>query len=181
MKNRYQQLMPYEKPPLYIDKYNLYRKQTNMLGIQPATGLIRLNIIDQVTKKEIPNSTITFYVTDGPDRDIPIIHIVTILNPIRIELPMANDLGTKIVGPEYAFSTYNLSVNVFGYFTNYIYNVRLFPDVTTDFTVEMIPVTQPQMTPIIEERTEIPPHPRDEPVNSQNFYKVEKYFHSSPW
>ena len=123
MKNRYQQLMRSEKPPLYIDKYNLYRKQANMLGTQQPTGFIRLNIVDQVTKVEIPNSTITFYVTDGLDRDIPIIHIVTILNPIRIELPMANDLGTQIVGPEYAFSTYNLSVNVFGYFTNYIYNM----------------------------------------------------------
>ena len=84
---------------------------------------------------------------------------------------MVVDLGTKIAGPEYEFSTYSLSVNVFGYFTNYIYNIRLFPNVTIDFTVEMIPVTQPLMEPIIERRIEIPPHPKDELMNGQNLKK----------
>jgi hypothetical protein len=58
-------------------------------------------------------------------------------------------------------TTYNISVDIFGYFTNIIYNNRLFPNVTTDFVIEMIPITQPQPQPIIEERLELPPHPRD--------------------
>jgi len=79
---------------------------------------------------------------------------------------MANVIGTQLVGPEYNFSTYNIRIDVFGYFSRNIYNVRLFPDTTTNFDIELIPVTQIPVThieaqPLIEERLEIPPHPRD--------------------
>lgn len=171
MKNRYQQLMRYRDLPLFMIEEEICQNQINMLEIQPTAGFVRLNIIDQVTKESIPYATITFYVTDGSNRDIPIMHIVTTLNPIRIELPMAADLGTQIVGPEYDFSTYNISIDVFGYFTRIIYNIRSFSNTTTDFTIEMIPVTQISELPVIEERVDIPPHPRDEPINSQNLKK----------
>lgn len=93
-----------------------------------------------MTKKPIPYATIIVYVTNGPQRDIPIMHLVTTLNPVRINLPMANELGTQILGPEYQFSTYNISIDVFGYFTRMIYNIRLFPNTTTDFVIEMITI-----------------------------------------
>jgi len=125
------------------------------------TGFLKLNITDKVIKKSVLNATITLYVTDGTNRDIPIMHIITTLNPIRLELPMANVIGTQLVGPEYNFSTYNLRIDVFGYFSRNIYNIRLFPDTTTNFDVELIPVTHIEAQPLIEERFDIPPHPRD--------------------
>lgn len=155
---------------MYINPFeNIYpcwsifqsQNNNNMIENQNATGFMRLHIIDQVTKENIPYATITAYVTDQARRDIPIMHLVTTLNPVRIELPIAHELGTKIHGPEYDFSTYNISVDIFGYFTNIIYNNRLFPGVTTDFVIEMVPITVPQPVPIIEERLDIPPHPRD--------------------
>lgn len=164
MKNRYQQQLVscYKAPPLYFSKYNnLYNNQINMLEVQNNTGFIRIYIIDQVSREPIPYATITVYVTDGTQRDIPIMHLITTLHPVRIELPMASDIGTQIVGPEYDFSTYNVSIDVFGYFKHIIYNIRLFPNTTSAFTIEMVPVTQVQLQPIIEERIEIPPHPRD--------------------
>ena len=167
MKNRYQLQLKscYKEPPLYLNKYN---NQPNMLEVQNNTGFIRLYIIDQVSREPIPYSTITVYVTDGQARDVPIMHLVTTINPVRIELPMASEVGTIIVGPEYDFSTYNISIDVFGYFTQIIYDIRLFPNTTTSFTIEMVPVTQVQLQPIIEERIIIPPHPRDEVINGQN-------------
>ncbi len=141
--------------------WNIYQSQNNMLGNQNATGFMRIYIIDQETRENLSNATITIYVTDGMRRDVPVMHIITTLNPVRVELPMANILGTQIAGPEYDFSTYNLRVDAFGYFANLVFNIRLFPNVTTDFLIEMIPVTQPQNYPIIEERLDIPPHPRD--------------------
>mgnify|MGYP000855547226 CR=1 FL=1 len=139
---------------------NLYQSQNN-ISQNNAGGFMRIHVIDQVTGMDVDNATITIYVTDGARRDIPVMHLITILNPIRIELPMANVLGTQIVGPEYDFSTYNLRVDAFGYFANILYNIRLFPDITTDFSIELVPVTQPQVYPAIEERIDIPPHPRD--------------------
>lgn len=168
MKNSYQQQLL----ELYMKQCgNLYPSQhiypgqyVNMSGISNNTGFLRLNIHDQVEGTRIPNATITIYVTDGTNRDIPIMHLITTINPIRIELPMAYEIGTQIVGPEYSFSTYNLRVDAFGYFANNVYGIRLFPNITTDYEIGLIPVSYIQEPPVkLEERLDMPPHPRDEP------------------
>lgn len=137
----------------------------NMLEVGNAisneTGFLRLNIINQENKTLISNATITIYVTQGEARDIPIMHLITTLNPVRIELPIAYDLGIQIEGPVYDFSTYNLRVDAFGHYATNIYNIRLFPDTTTDFDVNMMPISQIVVEPSIEERIDIPSHPRD--------------------
>lgn len=149
-------------PNLYVNM--LETTNSNMYN----TGFMRLNIIKSSDKTPVSNATITIYVTDGLQRDIPVMHLITTINPIRIELPMANDLGTQIVGPEYDFSTYNLRVDAFGYFARNIYNIRLFPGVTTDFEIELVLVRQIEAQPLIEERLDIPPHPRDELMVATN-------------
>lgn len=141
---------------------NIYHsKNILMTEIQYNTGNLRLNIVDQLSGESLPNATITIYATDGQQRDVPIVHVMSILNPIGVVLPVTCPFGTQIAGPEYDFSTYNVRVDVFGYFANVVYNVRLFPNTTVDFRIEMIPITQVAPMPVIEERLEIPPHPRD--------------------
>lgn len=167
LNNRYQQQLYdlyigkcgnlYPSRDLHFNHYVNASENTNAYN----TGFIRLNIVNQIDKTPVPNATITIYVTDGVSRDIPVMHLITTINPIRIELPMANVLGTQIVGPEYGFSTYNIRVDAFGYFASNVYNIRLFPNITSDFEIEMIPITQLEAQPIIEKRIDIPPHPRD--------------------
>lgn len=166
MKNLYQQhLIDFymKQCESFYSPNHMYPCQyVNMLEVLNTTGYIRLNIFDQIDGEPISNSTIIFYVTDGVNRDIPIMHLITTLNPVRIELPMANELGTMIVGPEYSFSTYNIRVDSFGYISNRIFNVRLFPNTTTNYEIAMIPVSHIQEQPVkIEERIDLPPHPRD--------------------
>lgn len=152
-------------PSHYFSK-NIYSNQyAKILESNYNTGFIRLNITNQYGEPPVANYTITIYVTDGQQRDIPIMHLITTLNPIRIELPMAYEIGTQIAGPEYNFSTYNLRVDAFGYFASILYNIRLFPNTTTDFNIELVPTfpsTPPSSEPNIEERTDIPPHLRDQ-------------------
>lgn len=161
MNNRYHQQLN----NLYIKKCGNLYPSNNVKMLENSeinnTGFIRLNIVNQIDGTPVPNATITIYVTDGIRRDIPVMHLITTINPIRLELPMAYDLGTQIVGPEYNFSTYNLRVDAFGYLSRNIYNIRLFPNTTTNFEIGMIPVTHLEAQPIIEERTIIPTHPRD--------------------
>jgi len=135
----------------------------SILEVSRNTGFLNLNIIDDIKKISIPNATITVYVTDGINRDIPIMYLITAINPIRIELPMANELGTKILGPEYSFSTYDLRVEAFGYFSNNVYNIRLFPNTTTTYEISLVPTSQNQLPPVkIEQRLDMPPLLRDE-------------------
>lgn len=148
---------------LYPSQHMYPGQNVNMLEIPYNTGYIRLAIKNQVEGTFVSNATITIYVTDGTVIDIPIMHLITTINPIRIELPMANELGTQIVGPEYSFSTYNLRIDAFGYLSYNVYNIRLFPNTTTDYEVELIPISHIQEQPVkLEERIDIPPHPRDE-------------------
>ena len=148
--------------PFYINSLEVGEVNT----ITNNTGFMRLRIVNQTDRTPVTNATITIYVTDGSDRDIPIIHLITTLNPVRIELPMAYELGTQISGPEYSFSTYNVRVDAFGYFSNNIYDIRLFPNITADFEINMIPIRQLSAQPLIEERIDLPPHPRDAVENN---------------
>lgn len=150
--NGYKNIYPYQ---------NTYQSNVNMLEVQDNTGFLRIHIVDQLSGLSIPNATITIYVTDGIRRDIPVMHLITTLNPIRVELPISYDVGTQLIGPEYEFSTYNLRVDVFRYFANVVSNIRLFPNTTVDFEIQMVPITQIEMSPQIEERIDLPPHPRD--------------------
>jgi len=168
-KNQQQLINPYVEQCFnsYASR-NIYPKRyVNMLENTSDTGFIRLNIVRQSDKAPVPNATITIYATRGTERDIPIMHLITTINPVRIELPIAYNLGTQIAGPEYDFSTYNLRVDAFGYFAVSVYNIRLFPGTTSDFEINMIAVSQLGGVPNIEERTDIPPHPRDE-LNGEN-------------
>lgn len=161
MDNRYQQQLM----NIHMKKDgNLYpNNNINMLENMSMnnTGFMRLNIVKQSDKTPVTNATITIYVTDGMQRDIPVMHLITTINPIRIELPMANELGTKITGPEYNFSTYNLRVDAFGYIARNIYNIRLFPNTTSSYEIGLQTVTDLEAQPLIEERLDLPPHPRD--------------------
>ncbi len=148
---------------LYACKHIYPCQYVNMSETVNNTGTISLNIYNETDGMPVPNVTITIYVTDGINRDIPVMYLVTALNPIRIELPMASVLGTQVFGPEYSFSTYDFRVEAFGYFASNVYNVRLFPNVTTAYDISLIPVTSIQKPPVkIEERIETPPHLRDE-------------------
>ncbi len=168
-KNQQQLINSYMKQcfDLYGSR-NIYPKRyVNMLENTNNTGFIRLNIVRQGDKTPVPNATITIYVTSGTERDVPIMHLITTLNPVRVDLPIAYNLGIQIEGPEYYFSTYNLRVDAFGYFATSVYNIRLFPGITSDFEINMIAISRPEGIPNIEERTDIPPHPRDS-LNGKN-------------
>ena len=146
---------------------NIYQSNNvAMSEIQYNTGNVRLNIVDQLSGEPLSNATITVYATEGQLKDVPIVHVMSIPNPIGVVLPVTCPFGTQIPGPEYSFSAYNIRVDVFGYFANVVYNVRLFPNTTVDFRIEMIPITQVETAPVIEKRLEIPPHPRDILINS---------------
>jgi hypothetical protein len=167
MNNLYQQqLMEFyinQCGNLYTSQHIYPSQNVNMLEVSEDEGILNVNIIDFETKEPIANATITIYVTDGINRDIPLIYLVTSLNPVKITLPMASKLGTKILGPEYFFSTYNLRVEAFNYFSSNVYNIRLFPNITSTYEVILNPTSQIQPPPVkIEKRITEPLHPRDE-------------------
>jgi len=127
-----------------------------------GVGNVKLRLISGPGETPVPIATITVYVTQGIEKDIPIMHLITSLNPISIELPVAYDLGTQIVGPEYDFSTYNIRIDAFGYYSTSIFNIRIFAGTITVFNINMVSILQKETEPGIEERIDIPPHPRDE-------------------
>jgi len=138
-----------------------YTNKIFMCKSEPNTGVgyINLNVITGLENAPLPQANVTIYVRQGSDKEIPIMWITTTLNSILVQLPVSYSPETLIKGPEYAFSNYNIKVAAEGYYTTRIINIRMFPEITTDFNINMIPVIREN--PNHEQIIVLPPHPRD--------------------
>lgn len=86
--------------------------------------------------------------------------LITATNPATIELPVAHSLGTLIRGPEYFFTTYNLTIRAQGYSPVTVLNIRVFPGITENLDIILYDVP-PRSETITEKIIDIPPHSRD--------------------
>jgi len=154
---------------LYPER-NIYSSQNvhiSEIGTVKEFGFINLMIITGSEQTPLSNAAITVYVNQGGNFETPIMYLYSTLNPILIPLPVSltNIPDTLIRGPEYYYSTYNLRVDAIGYYSTRILNIRLFPGITTDFNVSMIPIAQSGDISNHEQIINIPPHPRDKVID----------------
>lgn len=57
----------------------------------------------------VPNAFVTIYARQGDD-SVPVSRLITQSYPITISLPVSHPLGALIRGPEYYFTTYNITI-----------------------------------------------------------------------
>ncbi len=130
-------------------------------GITNKVGYLNIFVFTGKEQTPISNATVTVSVRKGETLEIPIMRFITSTNPILVQIPIAYSPDTLIMGPEYAFSTYNLRVEAAGYYITRILNIRMFPGIVTDFNIGLIPTTESSLAGSGEQIINIPPHPRD--------------------
>ncbi|WP_313340328.1 hypothetical protein [Sedimentibacter sp.] len=140
-------------PNFYIKSNAAEKKASN------GTGFIELFVFTERGKEPIPDAVVTIYARTGNISAIPVKRLVTLINPITFDLPVAHPQGVLIEGPEYYFTTYNMKIEAEGYFTINVLNIRMFPNVTTSFDYNLN-LSTPGL-PAQEIYNYIPPHPRD--------------------
>jgi len=124
-----------------------------------GTGKIELFVFTERGKEPIPDAIVTIYARIGNRSSVPVKRLITTVNPITFELPVAHPQGILIEGPEYYFTTYNMKIEAKDYFTVNVLNIRMFPGITATFDYNLN-----HSTPGLPEQeiyNYIPPHPRD--------------------
>ncbi|WP_313344879.1 carboxypeptidase-like regulatory domain-containing protein [Sedimentibacter sp.] len=86
----------------------------------------------------VPDAIITVYNINEAGEENILFHLVTDRsgNSPLITLPVMR--GER----EYEFTTYNIRVQAIGYYTTNVLDVRVFPDVTTTYRINLIPTAQ---------------------------------------
>ncbi len=164
-------------------KYNPYdgkvykrRKKSNMFSLEQApgetpstpapmeqeVGYLSVSVFTASGALPVPDALVTVYTHDESGQEDEIIHHVTDANgqiPL-ITLPVIYNPIDPFESQEYYFTTYNLRVQAINYYTVNVIDLRIFPDSTTYFQIDMIPAatgpTEGQEHTIV-----IPPSPID--------------------
>ena len=126
-------------------------------------GYIDVRVFTALGALPVSDAVVTVYVTDEEGEEHVFYHLVSDISgsvPL-ITLPVVYNLLDPTDSQQYYFSTYNLRVQAIGYYTQNVLDVRVFPDTTTSFRINLIPVmsggTEDDSRTII-----IPPSPIDE-------------------
>ena len=160
--------------PCSFLKYNenkIYRernKLTNSIfSLDTATGgekygQVAISVFTASGALPVPDALITIYQFDENGQEIEITYSVTDASGQipPITLPVTYYPAITHENEDFLYATYNLRVQAINYYTVNIIDFRIFPDVTTYLTVDMIPApAEPNGVP---ERTiVIPPSPVD--------------------
>ncbi|WP_312811513.1 hypothetical protein [Sedimentibacter sp.] len=124
------------------------------------TGFMEVFVFTDRGEFAVPGALITIYARQE-NNDIPVFNTPTGNSPIIVRLPVAHPLGSLIRGPEYYFTTYDITVDAANFAPYRCNNIRLFEGITTKFNVDMLRLV-PQQYPLPENVVNLPPHPRDE-------------------
>jgi len=126
-------------------------------------GYISIGVFTASGALPVEDAVITVYTLDEEGEENVISHQVTDANgqvPI-IELPISHDEVSPLQSSEYYFGTYNLRIQAINYYTVNILDFRVFPNTTTNFAVDLIPVAA-EPTEVGPDTTYvIPPSPVD--------------------
>lgn len=145
-----------------INKYNNNRLtfiNESQVPVNSNIGYLRLNVSSKQGQIAVNNASVTVYVRTG-EEPVPIYNEVLDNSSITISLPVSHPLGLQIRGPEYYFTTYDVTVIAQGYSPYRCNNLRFFEGITTKLDVCLNPIV-PGQFPIPEQIVDIPPHPRD--------------------
>lgn len=137
----------------------------NEVPVNSEVGYIELYVTKNLGKEVATDAVVTIYAVQGDLDQVPVKRLIITQNPTVIELPMAHNLGTLIKGPEYYFTTYNLTIESEGYYKITTLNIRLFPKIKSSFFYNLNIILQGD--PNSDEIINIPPHPRDALINGQ--------------
>jgi hypothetical protein len=147
------------------NNYNSVNIANQQVPVNQEDGYVELFVFTERGQFPVPGALVTIYARQQ-DGDVPIKRLTTQSYPVTIILPVANPFGSLIRGPEYYFTTYNMTIEAEGFSIVRVLNLRIFPRITENFDINLYQI--PEGSTLIPEKIiDIPPHPRDI-VNDQD-------------
>lgn len=116
-------------------------------------GYLKVRVVTELGNYPISGATVTVYA--ALDELTPVQTVTTDemgYAPL-IKLPVVYNPEIREMDPVYFYTSYNLDVSFNYYYPTMIYNIQVFPGITTEFDVNMTPV--PATEPDTGERKQI--------------------------
>lgn len=163
MKHNYNSIYENYKNYLYSYNYpninNIFNINANEVPVNTEVGYLELFVFTDRGQVPVEGATITIYARMGEVNEVPVLKALSEKNPITLELPVAHPLGTLIKGPEYYYTTYNMTIENPGFYAITVKNIRMFPGITAQFGYNLNRVLPG--VPGRQETIALPTHPRD--------------------
>lgn len=133
-------------------------------GGEFETGYISVGVFTALQALPVPDAVVTIYLFNSDGEEEALYILVTDENGRipDVELPVSYNPNDPLVSSEYYFTPYNLRVQAINYYTVNILDVRVFPDITTVYKIDLIPVMARSTEENPEQTIVIPPSPIDE-------------------
>lgn len=127
------------------------------------TGYLSVGVYTASRALPVQDAVVTVYRLDENRNENVLAHYVTDRNGRipDIPLPAVYDTDDPLESRDFYFSTYNFRVQAFNYYTQNFLDIRIFPDTTTRFNVDLIPVAAGTTGEVPEQTIVIPPSPLD--------------------
>lgn len=127
-------------------------------------GYISVGVFTASGALPVEDAVVTVYRINSDGEENVIYNVVTDASGQvpTLELPVIYNPRNPLVSPEFYFTTYNLRVQAINYYTFNLLDIRVFPDTTTSFTIDLIPVAVGPGGEAPSRTVVIPPSPIDE-------------------
>ena len=131
--------------------------------LEPETGYINVGVYTALGALPVSDAVVTIYTIDEDGEENAIYHVVSDANGRvpKMELPVEYDPENPLVSPEFYYSTYNMRIQAIGYYTMNVLDVRIYPDIATNYRAILIPVMAGGTEEESEQTVVIPPIPAE--------------------
>jgi len=126
-------------------------------------GYINVGVYTALGALPVKDAVVTVYHTSADGEEYALYHVVTDANgrAPRMEVPVIYEQDNPLESSQFYFSTYNMLIQAIGYYTVSVIDLRVFPDVATNYNVVLIPVMEGSTEEDSTQTIVIPPIPAD--------------------
>lgn len=164
--NQHKNIKPYKAKNMMIRKMAVHTEhsETDQVTEQPSendVGYINVGVFTASGALPVQDAVVTVYHTYNDGEEHVVYHLVTDESgkiPL-MEVPI--EYQGEGQQTEYSYSTYNMRVQAIGYYTVNILDLQVFPGVSTDYRINLIPVAQGNISQPSEQVIVIPPKPEN--------------------
>jgi hypothetical protein len=128
-----------------------------------STGYINVGVYTALGALPVKDAVVTVYTIDEDGEENALYHVVSNINGRvpTMEVPVEYNPENPLESPSFYFSTYNMRIQAIGYYTVNIIDLRVFPEVATNYRVILIPVMEGATEEEGSQTVVIPPTPAD--------------------
>ncbi|MGD9568051.1 MAG: hypothetical protein AB7V48_06945 [Sedimentibacter sp.] len=163
--NKYNSIKPYRAHNMMIKNLEVQPDTvpTNNINEQEPSadqvGYINVGVYTASGALPVKDAVVVVYHTYNNGEEHILYHLVTDESGRvpKIEVPIVyRGIGEQT---EYTYSTYNLRVQAIGYYLVNILDVQVFPNIATNYRINLIPAAQGVPSEVPEQTIVIPPRP----------------------